>query len=264
MAANNYRSASQLLTDKVVFSTEQGDELPVLIEKDCYDGRYIRDLIAEYIRDVKGGTINANELYYNTWKITGTNWNADKHDKVAALANADEIIIPKSADGRTDNVKSVTEEDLKAYYATKKTKISKIASKSNSMTVTIDKVIGADGYKVSYSTDKNFKKDVTTKTTTKAAINISNLKSNKKYYVKAVAYCVDNGAKVYSKTSSVKTVALAKKDLGKAKINKVSAIKKGMKINIAKVADATGYKVTYSTEKNLRRAQNQLLQRVLL
>lgn len=252
LAANNYRSASQLTSDGVVFNTANGDTLPEIIEKNCYAGACVRDLIAKYIQEVKGGTISP--VYYNTWKVTGTDWDVAKHNKAAQLVNAGIIEIPKSADGRTDNVKSVTESDLKAYLSAKQAKITKVTAKSNSMTVTYDKIATADGYKVSYSTDKNFKSGVKSKTTTKNSISLTGLSTNKKYYVKVVAYYKGDKSNIYGKESAVKTVALAKTELAKGKISKITAAKKSAKVTITKVSNATGYKVTYSTDKKFKKS----------
>lgn len=82
--------------------------------------------------------------------------------------------------------------------------------KSKQLTITIKKVSGADGYQVTYSTDKKFKKKATkTKLITKNTVTISKLKKGKTYYVKVKAYKKDStGAKVYSskfsKTAKIK------------------------------------------------------------
>ena len=69
----------------------------------------------------------------------------------------------------------------------------------------------ANGYEVMYSTAKNFKKGNATKTkvvknNTAASLKISNLKSNKTYYVKVRTYKNVNGQTYYSKWSAVKKV----------------------------------------------------------
>ena len=84
-------------------------------------------------------------------------------------------------------------------------------NKSKQILVKYKKVSGAKGYEISYSTDKNFKKGVTAKTTDKTSYTIKKLKAQKTYYVRVRAYKVDSaGKKVYGKYSSVKKVKISK------------------------------------------------------
>ena len=61
----------------------------------------------------------------------------------------------------------------------------------------------AKSYKVQVSTDKKFKKNVTTKTTKKTSLTIKKLKSNKKYYVRVQAVSGKNTG-AYSAVKNVK------------------------------------------------------------
>ena len=110
IAVNNYRANSQLLTTGDVF--QKGDELPVLLEMDVKgDIGGVRELIGQYISEVKGGTITPETD--NNWKITGNNWNKESHEKAVELLKSGSLTIETSADGRTPNVKSITENDIK-------------------------------------------------------------------------------------------------------------------------------------------------------
>lgn len=93
-----------------------------------------------------------------------------------------------------------------------KASLSKVSNVSKlGMKVTINKVSGAKGYKIMYSTDKNFKKNVKTVLTTKTSKTIKGLKKGKTYYVKVCAYKVDSkNSKVYGKYSAVKKVKISK------------------------------------------------------
>lgn len=84
--------------------------------------------------------------------------------------------------------------------------------KSKQLTITYKKVSGAVGYKVTYSTDKKFKKKATkTKELTKTTLTLKKLSKNKTYYVKVQAYKKDSkGIKVYSKASSVSKLKIKK------------------------------------------------------
>lgn len=85
-------------------------------------------------------------------------------------------------------------------------------NKAKQLTITIKKVAGAAGYKVTYSTDKKFKKKVTkTKDTKKNTLTLKKLKKDKTYYVKVQAYKKDSkGGKVYSKVSKVSKLKIKK------------------------------------------------------
>lgn len=77
--------------------------------------------------------------------------------------------------------------------------------------VTLQKVSGADGYEIAYSTDKKFKKNVKKETVTGTSKTLSKLSKGKNYYVKVRAYKKDStGAKVYGSFSSVKKVKISK------------------------------------------------------
>lgn len=114
-------------------------------------------------------------------------------------------------DGTKVTAKSTAEEGtLYARWskATKpsKVKITNLKAGTKKATLKFDAVKGANGYRVYYSTDKNFKNAKSLYVTKNSAI-LKNLKSGKTYYVKVKAYKVDStSAKVYGKASAVKTV----------------------------------------------------------
>ncbi|MDK2808826.1 MAG: 2,3-cyclic-nucleotide 2-phosphodiesterase / 3-nucleotidase / 5-nucleotidase [Clostridiales bacterium] len=117
VAVNNYRASSQLLSYGPIF--KEGEALPVVLEKDVAGNiGGVRELIGDYIKNVKGGTITPT-LSHN-WKVTGTNWDKEKHAQVADLVAAGLLSIPTSEDGRTPNVKAVTENDLKGLVTVSK------------------------------------------------------------------------------------------------------------------------------------------------
>ena len=77
-----YRATTQLLTAADIFLP--GEELPKLLEIDVRgDVGGIRELLGEYIRTVKGGTIEPH--VNNNWKIVGNNWKAADHQKAVQL-----------------------------------------------------------------------------------------------------------------------------------------------------------------------------------
>lgn len=110
IAVNNYRAASHLLTVGDVFGED--DELPVLLEMDVRgDLGGVREIIGDYIANVKGGTITP--VVDNNWKIVGNDWDEEAHAKAVEMLNAGELTIESSADGRTPNVKAITVDDIK-------------------------------------------------------------------------------------------------------------------------------------------------------
>ncbi len=110
VAVNNYRVNTQLLSYGEVY--KEGEELPKVLEIDVKGNLGgVRELIGDYIKNVKGGKIQpSNPL---NWEIIGNDWDKAKHEEVVKLVKEGKIIIPKSKDGRTPNVKSITENDLK-------------------------------------------------------------------------------------------------------------------------------------------------------
>ncbi|SDK97797.1 hypothetical protein/2',3'-cyclic-nucleotide 2'-phosphodiesterase / 3'-nucleotidase [Clostridium cochlearium] len=115
LVVNNYRASSQLLNPKSEIFKD--GSLPKVIEKDAVSATPIRDLIGKYIKEVKKGVLTPK--MNNNWRITGTNWDAQKRSQVVKLINGDKIKIPQSEDGRTPNVASVTEKDLENFIISK-------------------------------------------------------------------------------------------------------------------------------------------------
>ncbi|MHC9416265.1 5'-nucleotidase C-terminal domain-containing protein [Clostridium perfringens] len=73
----------------------------------------IRDLISDYIINVKHGVINRN--VDGNWKITGNNWNPEQRALAVKLINEGKIKLPTSSNGRTPNVKSVTWDEVSKF-----------------------------------------------------------------------------------------------------------------------------------------------------
>ena len=109
IAVNNYRANSQLLAPGEIY---EPDDMPTLLEMDVRgEIGGVRELIRDYIVNVKGGTITP-ECDEN-WKIVGNDWDEALHRKAVEMLSSGELTIPTSEDGRTTNVKAITEEDVK-------------------------------------------------------------------------------------------------------------------------------------------------------
>lgn len=109
IAVNNYRASSQLMSPGEIYA--EGEELPKLLEIDVRgDVGGVRELIGLYISDVKGGVITPQ--VDNNWKIVGNDWDVSKHEEAVKQLKEGKLTIPSSEDGRTPNVKAITEADL--------------------------------------------------------------------------------------------------------------------------------------------------------
>lgn len=88
------------------------------------------------------------------------------------------------------------------------------SAKKKTLTVTWKKDAKASGYKIQYSTDKNFKKSVKTTAVKKnktTKTTLKNLKAGKKYYVRICAYKGSGKNQVCSDWSKAKALAVKKK-----------------------------------------------------
>ncbi len=109
LAVNDYRANSSLLTPGIVYSEKE--ELPVLLEKDVHgEIGGIRELIGDYIKNVKKGTISPE--CNDNWRLTGVSYDPKMRQKAVNMINSGELSLPASNDGRTVNVRSITAEDL--------------------------------------------------------------------------------------------------------------------------------------------------------
>lgn len=116
LAVNNYRYDSILnSSSNPVF--EQGTHKKIY-DSGADEVSDMRDLIIEYITNVKNGKITRN--VDNNWKLTGINYDTTLRAEAVRLVNEGILELPSSEDGRTPNVKSLTWNDvLKALDTTR-------------------------------------------------------------------------------------------------------------------------------------------------
>ena len=112
LAVNNYRASTTLLNEDSGLFKGEGVEIVYDSFKTMGDDGRIRDLIRKYIIEEKKGVITP-ELD-NNWKIIGNEMDATKAALAAKLINSGKLELPKSEDGRTPNVKSITYNDVLA------------------------------------------------------------------------------------------------------------------------------------------------------
>ena len=95
-------------------SSRRATRLPKLLEIDVRgDVGGIRELLGEYIRTVKGGTIEPH--VDNNWKLVGGNWNAADHEKAVKLLREGKLALSENADSRTLPGKAITTADISAF-----------------------------------------------------------------------------------------------------------------------------------------------------
>lgn len=85
------------------------------------------------------------------------------------------------------------------------------SAKAGQVTIVCQSVSDAIGYKIQYSTDYKFKKNVKTKYIQENKITITNLSKGKKYYFKVCPYNVyDDGEYALGQNSKVKSIKIKK------------------------------------------------------
>ena len=77
------------------------------------DKARIRELLGEYIRTVKGGTIEPH--VDNNWKLVGDNWNAADHEKAVKLLREGKLALSENADSRTLPGKAITTAEIAKF-----------------------------------------------------------------------------------------------------------------------------------------------------
>lgn len=106
VAVSSSRAFSQLLTAGEIFP--EGSSLPRLAKENASS---IRDLIQDYLVDVKGGSLEAPSLTGN-WRLTGIGWDEALHQEAAELINSGQLSLTDSENGTGRNISSLTVWDL--------------------------------------------------------------------------------------------------------------------------------------------------------
>ena len=108
LSVNNYRYDSVLnASTNPVFEPGTHEKIYDTNNDSISD---MRDLITDYIINVKGGKISRN--IDNNWKLTGVSYDETLRKEVVKLVNDGALKIPVSEDGRTPNVKSLNINDV--------------------------------------------------------------------------------------------------------------------------------------------------------
>lgn len=105
LAVNNYRFGTLLSNGWVTDADKYYDSYTLM-----QDAGRIRDMIIKYIQEEKDGM--ATPTVDNNWKLIGADLNHPLKEMIMDMIKANEILIPKSEDGRTPNVKAINVYDL--------------------------------------------------------------------------------------------------------------------------------------------------------
>lgn len=164
------------------------------------------------IYKLNGGTNNKNNpVGYTTKKVTLKN-------PVRKNYTFGGWYLDSKFKNKVTSISPTSKKEITVYAKWNKVSVKKASVKkavnnsTKKIKVTIKKVAGAKGYRLQYSTDKKFKKNVkTVKPTTKTSLTLSKLKKGKTYYVRVCAYRLDSGNnKIFGKYGSYKKVKVKK------------------------------------------------------
>lgn len=140
--------------------------------------------------------------------------------------------------GSTEKPVSLTEVKIKGM----------VSETKKQLTVSWDKVEGADGYEVIYASNKSFTKNKVTKKTTKTSLTLKKLNEKKTWYVKVRAYA-KKGTKTYTgKYSAARYIKLSQRPANVKKVTVKPGTKK-LSVTAGSVKGATGYEIVVSTDK---------------
>ncbi len=148
----------------------------------------------------------SNRTFSGITNYDGNTNNSNTNQSDASTETSNENVTT-SATTETTSTVSDTTTSTTAYV--KKAKITKATRNTNGkkISLTLKKIKNVKGYQISYSTSKKFKSGTTkTKTVKSNKATLTKLNSNKTYYVKARAYKLVNGKKIYGKWSKIKKV----------------------------------------------------------
>lgn len=104
VAVNNYRFGTLIKNRWVRPEDKYYDSYEVM-----QDAGRIRDLIIKYTKEEKNGELNP--IVHNNWEIIGVKLDYPEREAIYEMIRKSEIIIPRSVDGRTLNIKSINLKD---------------------------------------------------------------------------------------------------------------------------------------------------------
>lgn len=111
VAVNNYRFGTLTKNGWVKPEDKYYDSYETM-----QDAGRIRDLIIKYTKEEKNGKLDP--IVHNNWEIIGVKLDYSERDAIYEMIKEGKIVIPRSSDGRTLNIKSI---NIKDYDVAKKT-----------------------------------------------------------------------------------------------------------------------------------------------
>lgn len=129
------------------------------------------------------------------------------------------------------------------------TKITSLVSNARKqLTVSFQKVKGADGYEVTYATDKSFTKHKVAKKTANTSLTLKKLSEGATYYVRVRAYAGKGAQKVSGKNSAARCIKLSPRPAKAKKVTAAPGVRK-VSVTIRPVKGASGYKIALCADK---------------
>ena len=104
VAVNNYRFGTLTKNGWATSEDKYYDSYETM-----QDAGRIRDLIIKYTKEEKNGKLDP--VVHNNWEIIGVKLDYPERDAIYEMIREGKIVIPRSADGRTLNVKSINLKD---------------------------------------------------------------------------------------------------------------------------------------------------------
>mgnify|MGYP004655502127 FL=1 len=145
------------------------------------------------------GDADKEELFkFDYWQFTQMELPATPAPTPTSVPTAAPAVTP-AATAAPVQTAAVTATASPQAKAPAKVKLSKVKAGKGKITLKIKKIKSAAGYRIAYSTNKNFRKAVKMIVTKKNTVTIKKLKRRKTYYVRAQAYVNNSGRKVYGR-----------------------------------------------------------------
>ena len=129
-----------------------------------------------------------------------------------------------------------------------------VTTGDSALTVKWKKIKNVTGYRIYYTTDSNFKKNIKNIDTSKTSYTIKKLKSYTRYYVKVRAYTKKKGKpRVYSSYSSKKSIVT---NVRPTSIKSITGEQAVVKISYSAASKVSGYQIQYSTRSDFKTANS--------
>ncbi|MCM1285543.1 MAG: fibronectin type III domain-containing protein [Acetobacter sp.] len=193
-----------------------------------------------------------NKFTENAKTITVSN-NSTTSNSVSNLQNNKKYYVRirayKTVNGNTEYGEWSAASYVTTLAVPKTVTLKSVTAAAKKFTIKWNSVDGITGYQIQYATNNKFTQNTKTITVSKSKAtsqSISNLKDNKKYYVRIRAYKTANSSTVYGNWSAASAVTTPAKPKAVA-LKKVTPASKKITVKWAKVTGITGYQIQHAT-----------------